>query len=174
MLLILGETPMHSKDTEKTIADLTEFLKSRHPSVVLQFITGMMIDWTHFDKEKQPSKSDIDLAWRIFFNLLRSNIDKRLSLISSQSHSNVRQKVLSVPVSWYFGEKKKRNEIANLLGNMPPDEALHFMVEVTTNWCFSIPVNFLHLVPVTFCDESDEAIANSIYVWLERYYDLWP
>ena len=57
---------------------------------------------------------------------------------------------------------------------MPPNEALDFMVEVTTNWCFSIPMNFLHLLPVTLRDESDESITNAIYVWLVRYYDLWP
>ena len=163
---------MHSKDTEKVIADLNEFLKSRHPSAVLQFIPGMMIDWTHFDKNKQPSKSDLDLAWNKYFNLLRNSIDRRLSLISSQSYSNVRQKGLSVPP--YVFEEEKRNEIATLLGSMPPDEALDFMVEVTTNWCFSIPINFLHLVPVTLRDASDEAIANAIYILLVRDYDLWP
>jgi hypothetical protein len=168
---VLGEIPMHSKDTEKVIADLNKFLRSRHPSSVLQFITSAMVGWTHFDKKDPPGKADIDLAWHNYLTLLRKNIDRRLSLISSQPHSNLRKRVFWVPSHVY--EKKKLDEIIALLGSMPRDEALDFMVEVTTNWCFSIPVNLLPLVPVTFPDESDESIANEIYVWLVRYCDLW-
>lgn len=164
---------MHSKETEKTIADFNEFLKYKHPSSVLQFITSMMIGWTHFGRKEQPGKSDLDLAWNNYFNLLRNNIDRRLSFISSQSHSNARkeQKALSIP-SHVF-EEEKLNKIITLLGSMPPDNAIDFIVEVTTNWCFSIPLSFLPLVPVTFSDEGDESIANAIYEWLTRYYDLW-
>lgn len=163
---------MPSKDTEKTIADLDEFLKYKHPSSVLQFITGMMVGWTHFDKKNPPSKSDIDRAWDKYFNLLRNSIDRRLSPISPQPYSNPRKKVFWIPLHVY--ENKKLNEIITLLGSMPEDRALVFIVEVTTNWCFSIPTNFLRLVPVKFRDKSDEAIANTIYEWLIRYYDLWP
>jgi hypothetical protein len=57
---------------------------------------------------------------------------------------------------------------------MSPDEAIDFIVEVTINWSFSIPINFLSLLPVTLNEESDEAIAKAIYTWLVRYNDLWP
>jgi hypothetical protein len=163
---------MHSKDTEKGIADLNKFLRSKHPSSVLQFITSAMIGWTFYDQKNPPSKSDIDLAWDNYLTLLRSSIDRRLSLISSQPHSDLRKRVFWIP-SHVF-EKKKLVEIISLLGSMPPDKATDFMVEVTTNWCFSIPVNLLPLVPVSFPDESDESIANEIYIWLVRYCDLWP
>jgi hypothetical protein len=103
--------------------------------------------------------------------LLRNSIDRELSLISSQPYSNLRERVFCIPSNVF--EKKKLDEIIALLGSLPQDEAIEFMVKVTTNWCFSIPVNLLPLVPVTFPDESDEAIANEIYVWLLRYCDLW-
>jgi hypothetical protein len=162
---------MHSKDTEKVVADLNKFLRSRHPSSVLQFITSAMIGWTHFDKKNPPSKAEIDLAWHNYLTLLRNSIDRRLSLISSQPNPNVRKRVFRIP-SHVF-EKKKLDEIIALLGSLPQDEAIDFMVKVTTNWCFSIPVNLLPLVPAAFPDEGDEAIANEIYVWLIRYCDLW-
>jgi hypothetical protein len=95
-----------------------------------------------------------------------------LSLVSSQPYSNARKRVFSIPSHVY--EKKKLDEVITLLGSMTQDKALDFMVEVTTNWCFSIPVNLLPLVSIIFPDESDEAIANEIYVWLIRYCDLWP
>lgn len=95
-----------------------------------------------------------------------------MSLVSSQPYSNARKRVFSIPSHVY--EKKKLDEVITLLGSMTQDKALDFMVEVTTNWCFSIPVNLLPLVPIIFPDESDEAIANEIYVWLIRYCDLWP
>jgi hypothetical protein len=162
---------MHSKDTEKAIADLNKFLRSRHPSSVLQFITSAMVGWTHFYKKNPPSKAEIDLAWHNYLTLLRNSIDRELSFISSRPHSNLRERVFCIP-SHVF-EKKKLDEIIALLGSLSQDEAIEFMVKVTTNWCFSIPVNLLSLVPVTFPDESDEAIANEIYVWLLRYCDLW-
>jgi hypothetical protein len=168
---ILGEIPMHSKDIEKVIADLNKFLRFRHPSSVLQFITSAMVGWTHFDKKNPPSKIEIDLAWHNYLTLLRSSIDSKLSLISSQPHSNLRKRVFKIP-SHVF-EKKKLDEVIALLGSLPQDESINFMVKVTVNWCFSIPVNLLPLVPVTFPDESDEAIANEIYAWLFRYCDLW-
>ena len=70
-------------------------------------------------------------------------------------------------------EKKKISEVATLLGGMPPDEAIDFIVEVTTNWCFSIPMNFLPLIPNDLRADTDEAIAYAIYEWLVGYIDLW-
>jgi len=61
---------MHSKDTEKAIADLNKFLRYRHPSSVLQFITSEMVGWTHFDKKNPPSKIEIDLVWHNYLTLL--------------------------------------------------------------------------------------------------------
>ncbi len=163
---------MFSKKTKKTIADLDEFLKYKHPSSVFQFITGMMVGWTHFDEKNPPSRSDIDLAWHEYFISLRNNIDGRLVFIASQSYSMPQreQKVLSIPPHVY--EKKKLDNVVTLLGSMPADEALDFIVEVTTNWCFSIPISFLPLVPVTFQGNSDEIIANAIYEWLIMYCDF--
>ena len=162
---------MRSKDSEM-ITDLGEFLVSKHPFSVLQFITGMMIGWTHFEKNKQPSKSDIDLAWNNYFRLLRNSIDKRLLLISNQRDSHTRQKVLSPPPQVY--EKKVLDDVIVRLGKMSSDDAINFIVEVTTNWCFSIPINFLPLLPIDSIAENDEAIANAIYEWFVRYCDLWP
>jgi hypothetical protein len=162
---------MYSNDTEKAIANLNKFLRVRHPSSVLQFITSAMVGWTHFDKNNPPGKAEIDLAWHNYLTLLRNSIDRRLSLISSQAHSNLRKSVFCIPPHVF--EKKKLDEIIALLGSLPRDEAIYFMVEVTTNWCFSIPVNLLPLVPATFSDESDKSIVNAIYVWLVRYSDLW-
>ena len=162
---------MDSKETETMIAELNNFLKTKHPFSVLQFITGMMIGWTHFDKEKQPSESEIDLVWNNYFDLLRNSIDRRLFFISNRSLSNVRGKTVSIPPQVY--EEKKLDEVINLLGSMPPDDALNFIVEVTVNWSFSIPKNYLSLLPASPQDESDGAVANAIYEWLVRYFDLW-
>lgn len=164
---------MRSKDIENAITDLNEFLKSKHPSSVLQFIPGMIIGWTYFGTKRQPSKSDIENAWKNYFKLLRKSIDRRLSFVSSQTHPNMRmiQKISGNPP--YVYEKEKLNEIIALLGNMPPKDALDFIVEVTTRWCFSLPINFLPLLPDPPRDESDESIANAIYEWLIKYYDLW-
>ena len=98
------------------IADLNEFLKYKHPSSVLQFIPGMMIGLTHFDKKKPPGKSDIDIAWNKYFNSLRNSIDRRLSLISPQLHASAsrEQKVLGIPPHVY--EEKKLDKIVTLLG----------------------------------------------------------
>lgn len=96
------------KKTERAIANLNEFLKSRHSSSVLQFITSTMIGWTHCDKKKRPSKSDIDLAWHSYLTLLRNSIDRRLSFASPPLHSNARmeQERLSSPPIVYEGENK--------------------------------------------------------------------
>ncbi len=161
---------MDSKITDIAISDLNDFLKSKHPSSVLQFITGMMVGWTHFEK-KEPSKTEIYLAWRNYFDLLRNSIDRRLSLASNGSLSNERQKLLSFPSQVY--EKQKLDETINLLGNLSPDNAMNFIVEVTVNWCFAMPQNYLSLLPDAPQDESDEAVAGAIYEWLVRYYDLW-
>ncbi len=161
---------MDSKITDIVISDLNDFLKSRHPSSVLQFITGMMVGWTHFEK-KEPSKTEIDLAWKNYFDLLRNSIDGRLSLVSNGSLSNERQKILRFPSQVY--EKRKLDEVITLLGSMPPDDAMNLIVEVTVSWCFAIPQNYLSFLPDVPQDESDEAIANTIYEWLVRYYDLW-
>jgi len=161
---------MDSKITDIAISDLNDFLKSKHPSSVLQFITGMMVGWTHFEK-KEPSKTEIYLAWRNYFDLLRNSIDRRLSLASNGSLSNERQKLLSFPSQVY--EKQKLDETINLLGNLSPDNAMNFIVEVTVNWCFAMPQNYLSLLPDAPQDENDEAVAGAIYEWLVRYYDLW-
>lgn len=161
---------MDSKITDTVLSDLNDFLKSRHPSSVLQFITGMMVGWTHLGK-KQPNKAEINVAWNNYFNQLRSSIDARLSFASSHSISNERQKISSIPSQVY--EKQKLDEIITLLGNLSPYDAMSFIVEVTVNWCFSIPKNYLSLLPDAPQDESDEVIANVIYEWLVRYYDLW-
>ncbi|MBV6450361.1 MAG: hypothetical protein MHPDNHAH_01085 [Anaerolineales bacterium] len=161
---------MDSRITDIVLPDLNDFLKSRHPSSTLQFITGMMIGWTHFGK-KQPSRTEIDLAWSNYFTLLRNSIDKRLSLLSSQSISSERKKILDIPHQIY--EKQKIEETITLLGDMSPDDAISFIVNVTVNWCFAIPQNYLSLLPDAPQDESDESVANAIYEWLEKYYDLW-
>jgi len=162
---------MYSKDAEDVIADLTEFLRSGHPSLALQFFTSAMVRWTHSENRRQSGKFDSKLAWQNYLNLLRKSLDGRLSLISSQSHSSARKKrsIISIPPKAF---EYKGREILALLESMPPDDAIGFMVELTTNWCFSIPSNFLPLVPVTFRDTSDEAIANGIYEWLVGYHDL--
>lgn len=160
---------MVSKNTKMVLADLNDFLKSKHPSSVLQFITGMMVGWTHL--ERKPSKSDIDNTWNIYFNLLRKNMDNKLSLVSNESFSNGSRKVMNIPSQVY--EEEKLDEIITLLESMPPDDAMSFMVEVTVNWCFTIPKNYLSLLPDAPQDESDEGVANAIYKWLVRYYDLW-
>lgn len=161
---------MDSTITDTVISNLNDFLKSRHPSSVLQFIAGMMIGWTHFEK-KEPSKTEIDLAWSTYFDLLRNSIDRRLSLVSNGSLSNERQKISSFSSQVY--EKRKLDEVITLLGRMPLEDAMNFIVEVTVNWCFAIPQNYLSLLPDAPQDESDEAVANAIYNWLVRYYDLW-
>jgi len=163
---------MNSADIKKVADDLDKFLAIRHPSSVLQFITGMMVEWTHFDRTKPPGKSDIDLAWNRYLNRVRNNIDKRLSLISVKSHSNKRKKIFWIPLHIY--ERKKLDETINILSGMSPDEALDFMGEVTVNWCFSVPIKFLQLEPLHFHGTGDEAVANAIYEWLVRYFDLWP
>ena len=162
---------MNSVDLEKEIKDLNKFLTPRHPSSVLQFITGMIVEWTHSGKEQPSSRSDVNLVWQTYFQLLRECIDKRASLISNRLGSNVREKVKRMPRPVY--ERKKLREVSTLLERMPPEDALHFMVEVTTNWCFSIPINLLPLFPGTPRAETDEAIADMVYEWLVGYLDLW-
>ena len=158
-------------NTQKIITELNDFLKTKHPSSVLQFITSMMAGWTHFDKQKPPSKNEIDSDWNQYLSLLRIRLDEKLLLIVRQSYSNMRIKTTSIPPQVY--EKEKLNEVITLLGSMPPDAAMDFMVEVTSNWCFSIPTNYLHLLPYVPHDKSDGAIANAVYTWLVRYTDFW-
>ncbi|MBK9207388.1 MAG: hypothetical protein IPL71_03395 [Anaerolineales bacterium] len=162
---------MHSKNADNVIAELDKFLKFKHPSSVLQFITGMMVGWTHFDRENKPDHSDIDRAWDQYFKALRSSIDRRL-LSPSDLGTGRRKRVFCLPAHVYQG--KKLNQVIALLGSMPADDAINFMAEVTTNWCFSIPENYLPLLPDGPAEKTDEAIANAIYTWLVRYYDLWP
>ena len=160
---------MRSKETEKAIADLTAFLEPRHPSSVLQFITSTMVGWTYFDKKN----IDVDRDWSRYLDLLRTRLDHSLTFIALLPHASIREgrKVFPIPPMVYEGKKEKQT-VARL-GSMPPEDALDFMVEVTTNWCFSIPINFLPLVPDVSLEKSDKAIADTIYTWLVRYVDLW-
>jgi hypothetical protein len=88
---VLGEIPLRSKDTEKVIADLNKFLRTRHPSSALQFITSAMVGWTRFDRKNPQSKSEIDLAWHNYLTLLRRSID-RDCLLFHPSHIPMREK----------------------------------------------------------------------------------
>lgn len=163
---------MRSKETEKAIANLTAFLEPRHPSSVLQFIASTLIGWTHFDKSNLPGKPEIDIAWDKYFNFLRNSLDERLSLLSSPDlEMKEGRKVLPIPPLVY--EKKRLEEVVALMASMPPDEALDFLAEVTANWCFSIPLNFLPIVPDGIPEKTDKAIADAIHTWFVRYYDLW-
>jgi hypothetical protein len=164
---------IRSKATEKAIADLRKFLEPRHPSSVLQFITGVMVAWAHFDKRNPPSQAEVDRLWGRYLTLLRSRLDVSLSLISSFPHLKAKEDRKVLPIPPMVFEEKKEKEIVALLGRMLPEDALDFMVEITTNWCFSIPINFLSLIPDGPVDESDKAIADAIYTWLVRYSDLW-
>lgn len=160
---------MRSKETEKAIADLTAFLEPRHPSSVLQFITSTIVGWTHLD----PENIHVERDWSRYLDLLRARLDYRLTFVAPLPHASIREgrKVLPIPPMVYEGKKEK--ETVARLGRMPREDALDFMVEVTTNWCFVIPINFLPLVPDVPLEKSDKAIADTIYTWLLRYVDLW-
>jgi hypothetical protein len=162
---------MYSNNVEEAVADFTKFLSSGHPSLALQFIPAAMVRWTHLEDRRQLGKFDRRNAWKIFLNLLRKSLDERLTLISSQSVSDARKKrtIASIPQETFVNKGK---EILVLLESMTPEDAISFLVELTTNWCFSIPMKFLPLLPITLHDKSDEAIANGIFAWFEEYHDL--
>lgn len=150
--------------------NLNEFLITQHPHEAHQFIIGLSADWMEIENQKHHGDFDKRDAVRRFLEVLRSSLDTRLSLQSSQAYIRGKRKMASVPRTTIM---KKRHRIVSLMEGMSMGEALSFLAKVTTDWCFSIPENFISLMDFRPRDNSDEAIAGAVYEWFGWYYDLW-
>lgn len=150
--------------------NLNEFLESLHPHEAQQFINGLSADWMEIEYQKHHGDFDKRDADRRFLEALRGSLDARLQSQFSQVHSRKIRKIKSVP---WAATMNKRRKIVSLIKEMSTEEAISFLVKVTTEWCFSIPENFIPLMDVHPHDNSDKAIADAVYEWFERYSDLW-
>jgi len=150
--------------------NLNEFLESQHPHKAHQFIIGLFADWMEIEYQKRHGDFDRWDAVRVFLAALRSSLDARLLLQSSQVHARKIRKIESVP---WATIKKKQHKIVSLMEKMSLEEAISFLAKVTTEWCFSISENFIPLMGIHPHDNSDKAIADAVYEWFERYFDLW-
>ena len=150
--------------------NINEFLESQHPHEAHQFIIGLTADWMEMEYQKHHGDFDRWDADRRFLAALRISLAARLQSQFSQAHSRKKRKIKSVPWATIM---TKRRKIASLMEKMSTGEAMSFIVKVTTEWCFSIPENFIPLMGIRPHDNSDKAIADAVYEWFERYSDLW-
>ena len=150
--------------------NINEFLVSQHPLKAQQFIIGLSADWMEIEYQKHHGDFDKLDAVRGFLEALRSSLDARLLFQSSQVHPRKKRKIVDVPWATIM---KKRHKIVSLMEGMSMGEAMSFLAKVTTEWCFSIPENFIPLMGIHPHDNSDKAIADAVYEWFDRYSDLW-
>jgi hypothetical protein len=150
--------------------NINKFLESQHPHEAHQFIIGLSADWMEIEYQKHHGDFDKWDAISGFLEALRISLDARLQSQSSQVHSRKIRKIKSVP---WATRMNKRRKIVSLMERMSTEEAISFVVKVTTEWCFSIPENFIPLMDVHPHDHSDKAIADAVYEWFVRYFDMW-
>lgn len=163
---------MYSHNSENLDFDINEFLISQHPEAVLQFIVGVFAEWAERQNSEQLGKFDKVAAMKTYLSLLRHDLEARLLLLSSQKNFNKSKDLEILGVSPQTSKIKKDATIS-LMESMSPSKAMEFLAEVTSTWIFSIPEKFFPLIPVTLHSKSEKSIADAVYVWLTRYFDLW-
>lgn len=163
---------MNLRDSENEKFDINQFLMSVHPDQALQFITGAFADWAEEKNRKQLGKFDKIAAMNSYLVLLRHELDSYLLLHFSQTISNRRE---SLDVSSVSAQtlKMNKNFVCSLMDDMSLDNAMDFLAKATVVWYFSVPEKLFPLMPISLSDTSDEALADAIYVWFKRYFDLW-
>ncbi len=150
--------------------DINLLLVSQHPNRSQQFIISVFALWAEREYKKHSGKFDkIDACGR-YLKALSHSLNTRLLLQSSQAHSRTKQKLLNVSQVTFT---KKKHEIVSLMEGMSPDDAVAFLADITATWCFSMPENFIPLMPITPRDRSDKSFADAIDEWFVKYFDMW-
>jgi hypothetical protein len=150
--------------------DLGEFLVSQHPTGAQQFIIGVFAEWAEREHQRSSRRFNKADAIRSYLRALKDGLDTRLLLQPSEGSARKRRKIADVPPPV---REKKKLEIAAAMDGMPPGEAVAFLAEATVNWCLALPTDSIRLLPVAPRDESDKSIADAVYDWFVRYFDLW-
>jgi hypothetical protein len=153
------------------VQHISNFLISQHPHSARQFIIGVFAEWAERQYQKASGNFDKADAIRGYLKALRHSLDTRLLLQPSQAYFRKKRNILDVSLA---ASTRRKHETLSLIESMSPDEAVAFLAEVTATWCFSMPEDFIPLMPVPPRHRNDRSIARAIYEWFVRYFDLWP
>jgi hypothetical protein len=162
---------MYSSNSENERFGITQILISLHPDQALQLLIGVFAEWAEEQSRRQLGKFDKLAAMRSFLVLLRRELDSRLLLRLPQTIP--RRNDLEISSASLQTLKKNKESLLSLMESMSLNNAMRFLAEITVTWCFSIPEKFFPLIPVTLRDTSDKSLADAIYLWFTRYFDLW-
>jgi hypothetical protein len=152
------------------ITEVASFMACLKPFVAHQFIISVFAAWAEMQQQQAGvgvGKSEVTTS---FLSALKRSLDtvpigETIGLARDVGHG-------SPEVTW--GETIRRKaEVVARMSNLPLESAAEVLAETTARWGFMIPREQYQLMWVVPRDASRQAIADAIYEWFVRYFDLW-
>ena len=147
-----------------SIEQLTPHLNSLlvlNPDAVMSIIDNTLVSWVH---RSYKDASEYQPAYDKFIN-------QTYAVILREPLSHSRDEVQSINHVEAKDPQEIVTELSSLLDQLPPENAIEFLSELTGAWCLSCPKE---KVRQYYEDEniSDIKLAETLFLWLLRPFDF--
>jgi hypothetical protein len=150
--------------------EVASFMACLKPFEAQQFVISVFAAWAEMQQQQRGVGFDKSEAATSFLSALKRALD---SLPIDETMRLNRDAGHGPPEVTSAETKKRKAEVVALMGNLPSESAAEVLAETTARWGFMIPREQYHLMWVVPRDANRQAIADAIYEWFVRYFDLW-